>query len=156
MSVFFSTTTAEDIEATNVASVSTLDKSTGDVVFSVPMQSFEFKLPLMQKHFNSANFLDTKQFPKAKLVAKITNLSDIDFDKDGSYTAMIKGDLTMHGKTNPINEKATITVSGKSIAVKSIFNIVLEKYDIAFEKGKPASNIAKTVEVTASAEYKSE
>lgn len=153
---FFSTTTAENIEAHNYASVSTIDKQTGDVVFSVPMQSFEFKIALMQKHFNSENFLDTKQFPKAKLVAKITNLSEINFEKDGSYNATIKGDLTMHGKTNPLNEKATIVVTGKVVKVTSKFNVVLADYGIAFEKGKPSSNIAKTVEVTVDSEYHSE
>lgn len=40
---FFSHTSVEDIQANNYASVSTIDQSTGDVVFSVPMQSFEFE-----------------------------------------------------------------------------------------------------------------
>jgi len=150
---FFSITTAEDIEANNYASVSTIDKQTGEVVFSIPMQSFYFKIALMQKHFNSPNFLDTKQFTKAKLVAKIINLSEINFEKDGSYTATIKGDLTMHGKTNPLNEKATIVVTGTTVKVSTKFNLVLADYEIAFEKGKPSTNIAKTVEVTVELEY---
>ena len=62
---FFSHTSVEDIQANNYASVSTIDPSSGDVVFSVPMQSFEFEKALMQKHFNGEDFLDTKQFPKA-------------------------------------------------------------------------------------------
>ena len=40
---FFSSTPAENIEANNYKSVSTLDTKTGDIVFSVPMQSFEFE-----------------------------------------------------------------------------------------------------------------
>lgn len=151
---FFSTTPAEDIEAHNYKSVSTIDTKTGDVVFIVPMQSFEFEKALMQKHFNSPKFLDTKQYPKAKLVGKITNLNEINFEKDGTYTAKVSGTLEMHGKTNTINEKATIKVSGSSYIVNSKFNITLADYNIAFEKGKPSTNIAKTVEVTVEAEYK--
>ena len=50
---FFSTTPAEDIEANNYKTVSTIETSTGEIVFSVPMQSFEFKKSLMQEHFNT-------------------------------------------------------------------------------------------------------
>ena len=153
---FFSTTTAENIEAHNYKSVSTIDTKSGDIVFSVPMQSFEFEKALMQKHYNSPKFLDTKQFPKAKLIGKITNLNDVNFEKDGSYNVQVKGTLELHGITNPINEKATIKVSGKTYTVSSKFNITLADYKVAFEKGKPSTNIAKTVVVTVEAEYKEE
>ncbi len=153
---FFSTTPAEDIEAHNYKSVSTINTKNGDVVFSVPMQSFDFDKALMQKHFNSEKFLDTKQFPKAKLIAKITNLNEVNFEKDGTYTATVKGTLEMHGKTNPINENATIKVIGSTCTVNSKFNITLAEYNVAFEKGKPSTNIAKTVEVTVEGEYQSE
>lgn len=153
---FFSTTPAEDIEANNYKAVSTIDTKTGDVVFSVPMQSFEFKKALMQKHYNSPKFLDTKKYPKAKLVGKLTNLSEVNFEKDGSYSAMVKGTLEMHGKTNNINEKATIKVSGSTYTVNTKFNITLSDYEVAFEKGKPSTNIAKTVEITVHAEYQEE
>jgi len=41
---FFSTTAVENIESNNYKSVSVLDTKSGDVVFSVPMQSFEFEV----------------------------------------------------------------------------------------------------------------
>ncbi len=69
---FYSHTAVEDIEANNYKSTSTLDKATGDVVVVVPMQSFQFSIALMQKHFNSAKFLDTKKYPKAKFVGMYT------------------------------------------------------------------------------------
>lgn len=40
---FLSHTTLEDITANNYKVVSTLETTTGDVVYSVPMQSFEFE-----------------------------------------------------------------------------------------------------------------
>jgi len=150
---FFSTTPAEDIEATNTASVSTLNKANGEVVFSVPMQGFEFEKALMQKHFNSKKFLDTQKYPKAKLKGTITNLSDIDFSKDGTYNAIVEGELTIKGKTNPVKEKGTVSIQGGHVKVYSKFIITLADYGIEFVEGKPSTNIAKTVEVTVNAEY---
>lgn len=150
---FFSTTPAEDIEANNTTSVSTINKETGEVVFSVPMQGFEFKKSLMQKHFNGKDYLNTKEFPKAKLTGKITNPDNVDFSKDGSYEASIQGELTIKDVTKPVNEKGTISVKDGKIKTQSKFDITLADYGITFVKGKPASNIAKTVEVTVHAEY---
>lgn len=150
---FFSSTPAEDIEATNTASVSTLNKETGAVVFSVPMQSFEFEKSLMQKHFNSNKFLDTKTHPKAKLIAKIVNLDQVDFMKDGTYTANVEGELAIKGVSNPVKEKGTITVAGNAVMIKSTFNLVLAAYEITFVKGKPSKNISKSVEISVNAEY---
>ncbi len=153
---FYSHTPVEDIEANNYASVSTINTETGEVVFSVPMQSFEFEKSLMQKHFNSDKFLDTKTHPKSKLTAKIANFSDVDFSKDGEYPALIEGELTIKGKTNPVKEKGTITVKSGKITVQSKFNITLADYGITFVKGKPSTNISKEVEVTVHAEYAGE
>jgi polyisoprenoid-binding protein YceI len=150
---FFSTTPVEDIEANNYAAVGTIDPASGDVVFSVPMQSFEFEKALMQKHFNSKNFLNTKANPKAKLTGKIANLEAVNFSKDGTYEAEVTGDLTINGVTKPVTEKATIVVKDGKISLNSKFNLTLADYKIAFEKGKPSTNIAKTVEVTVETEY---
>ena len=153
---FYSTTPAENIEANNTASVSIINKESGEVVYSVPMQGFEFEKALMQKHFNSVDFLNTQAYPKAKYKGRITNLSSINFTKDGVYPAEVEGDLTIKEVTKPIKEKGTITVKGNTIEVQSKFNIILADYEISFVQGKPSTNIAKTVEVTVHAEYQPE
>jgi len=150
---FFSTTPAENIEANNYKAIGTLDKNTGAIIFSVPMQSFEFEKALMHEHFNSKKFLDTKTNPKSKLKGKILNLSEIDFNKEGSYPIIVEGNLTINGVTNNIKEKATLIVKDQKIELKTKFNITLADYKIAFKKGKPSTNIAKIVEVTVEAHY---
>lgn len=150
---FFSSTPAEDIQAHNTTSVSTINKETGEVIFSVPMQGFEFEKSLMQKHFNNDKFLDTKAHPKAKLKARITNIKEVDFSKDGTYSAMVEGELTIKGISKAIKEKGTITVKGNVVKVNSSFNITLADYGVTFTKGKPSKNIAKDVKVTVDAEY---
>lgn len=71
---FFSTTPVEDIEAHNYSSISTIDYTTGEVVFSIPIQSFEFEKAMMQKHFNNEHFLESNVYPKSKFKATILNL----------------------------------------------------------------------------------
>ena len=107
----------------------------------------------MQNHFNSKKYLDTKSNPKAKLKGKIGNLSEVNFQEDGSYAVSISGELTINGVTNAIVEEATILVEGGTVSLDSKFNITLADYEVAFEKGKPATNIAKVVEVTVKAVY---
>jgi len=150
---FFSSTIAEDIEANNYKTVSTITPNTGEVVFSVPMQSFEFEKSQMQKHFNQDKFLDTKNFPKSKFTGKITNLSAINWEEDGTYNTLISGVLSIKGVSKDYNEEGTIVVSGNAITVNSTFNVILADHGIAFKDGKPSTNVAKTVEITLTAEY---
>ncbi len=150
---FFSHTTLEDITANNYKAMSTLETTTGNVAFVVPMQSFEFEKALMQEHFNSKKFLDTKAFPKAKFTGKITNLNAVDFTKDGSYEATVQGELTIKDTTKPIQGTATITIKGNALTGQTKLKLVLADYGITFKKGKPSTNLAKEIEVTVLAEY---
>jgi len=153
---FFSTTPVEDIESNNFNATSTINTETGEVIFVVPMQSFEFEKSLMQRHFNQKKFLNTRDFPRARYVATITNLQEINFTTDGTYTAHVEGEMTIRGETNPLKEQASVIVSNGTVTVNSIFPITLAEYGIEFSKGKPSRNIAKTVEVTVIAEYQFE
>ncbi|WP_416864220.1 MAG: YceI family protein [Imperialibacter sp.] len=151
---FFSHTAAEDISSDNFKVTSTLDTETGEVVFSVPMQSFEFEKALMQKHFNSNNFLNTKKYPKAKFVGKISNVSAVNFDKDGVYEANVEGNLTIKAVTNAFSNSGTVTIKGNEVSIDTKFDVILKDFEIAFEEGKPSTNVAKVVEVTVKTIYK--
>lgn len=150
---FYSHTEVEDIKAANDQVTSTLTKSTGKVVFSVPMQSFEFDKRMMQKHFNNDKFLNTSVYPKAKFVGNIVDLSAVDFAKDGVYKVMVKGNLTIKDKTNELTAPGTITIVGGRVTIETKFSIVLADYNVVFVKGKPSKNIAKDVEITTKVFY---
>jgi len=141
---FLSQTSIEDISAHNSKIKSSLDTTSGEVIISVPMQSYKFENATMQKHFNSSNFLDTKQFPKSKFKGNITNLTEVDFSKDGTYNAVIKGELTLHGVTNRVTEKGTITVKGSDVTLDSKMKITLADYNVILNK----KSIEKTIDVT--------
>jgi len=151
---FFSTTPVEDIEAHNYATVSTIEPSSGKVIFSVPIQSFEFEKAMMQEHFNNEHFLESSVYPKSKLIATITNLEDIDFTKNGEYKAEIEGNMTIKDKTNPINATGTVKVNGQILTINSTFHITLADYGIAFDESEMVSTkVGKSVEITVIGEY---
>ncbi len=151
---FFSTTPVEDIEAHNYASVSTIKPGSGEVVFSIPIQSFEFEKAMMQQHFNNEHFLESNVYPKSKFKAAITNLDEIDFSKNGKYQAEIEGEMTIKDKTNPLKESGTITVNDQTLTVNAVFDLVLADYGITFNESEMVSTkISKTIEITVVAEY---
>ncbi len=154
---FFSTTPVEDIEANNYASVSTIDPGTGVVVFSVPIQSFEFEKAMMQEHFNNEHFLESSVYPKSKFKATILNLDEIDFTKNGEYQAEIEGEMTIKDLTNSMKESGTITVKDQILTVNAVFELVLADYGITFNDSEMVSKkIAKSVEITVTAVYNSQ
>lgn len=143
---FFSSTPMEDIEAHNRQVNAALDASTGDFVFKVLIKSFEFEKALMQEHFNE-NYLESHKFPNASFQGKITNLSAMDFSKDGTYNADIEGKLTIHGVTKDISEKGTFTVKDGVVQGFSKFFVKVADYEIKIP-GAVVNNIAESIEVS--------
>ncbi len=147
---FFSHTPVEDIEAHNRQVVSVLNPADGTLQFTMLIKSFEFKIALMQEHFNE-NYMESDKFPKAGFKGKIENLSDIDFKKDGSYPAEVTGDMTIHGVTKPVATNGTITVSGNTVTAAAKFTVMPKDYDIdipAVVENKIAKEIEVNVDVT--------
>ena len=148
---FYSHTAMEDIEAHNRQAVSILDSQTGDIQFSLLIKSFEFKVALMQEHFNE-NYMESEKFPKAGFKGKITNLDQINFSKDGVYKAMVTGELTIHGVSKELTTEGTIDVINGKVSSKAKFNVTPSDFDIAI----PAvveNKIAKNIEITVEADY---
>ena len=143
---FYSDTPVETIEANNHAVNSALNPNSGDFVFKVLIKSFVFEKALMQEHFNE-NYMDSDEYPNSTFKGKITNISDIDFSKDGNYDANIKGDLTIHGVTKPVEEKGTFAVKNGKIRGKSVFKVLLEDYKIKVP-GAVKKQISESIEVT--------
>jgi polyisoprenoid-binding protein YceI len=143
---FYSETPMEKIEAHNRQVNSALDITTGDFVFKVLIKSFEFEKALMQEHFNE-NYMESDKFPDATFTGKITNLSSIDFSKDGKYDAEIEGDLKIHGETKKVKEKGTFEVSGGKITGKSVFMVHLADYKIKIPN-TVVNNISEDVQIT--------
>lgn len=149
---FFSKTALENVEAKNNQTVSFLKTETGDLSFGVLMKSFTFKNALMEEHFNE-NYIESDKYPKAKFKGKITNLSDIDFNKNGTYKANVEGKLTLHGVTNNIITTADLVIEGDNVTATSTFMAKPADYKVII----PAivrEKIAKEMTVNVNIDYK--
>jgi polyisoprenoid-binding protein YceI len=142
---FFSTMPMENIEAHNKQVNSAIDSKTGDFVVKVLIKSFEFEKALMQEHFNE-NYMESDKFPNATLSAKIKNIAEIDFAKDGTYPADVEGKLTIHGVTKDVTEKGTITVKAGKVNAVSNINVKLADYGIEIPN-TVVNNISETISV---------
>lgn len=146
---FSSETPVEKIEATNNQVNSAMDISTGDFVFKVLIRGFEFKKALMQEHFNE-NYMESDKMPTSTFTGKITNLKEINFNRDGVYKAIVEGNLTIHGVTQKIKEKGTIEIKGGRIIAKATISVKPKDYNITIP-GAVVANIAETIQVSVDA-----
>jgi len=147
--VHFDATTShspEKIEGVNNEVGNILDAKTGDLVFQVLIKSFKFEKQLMEEHFHE-NYMESDKYPKADFKGVISNLSEVNFSKDGTYNVTVTGMLTIHGVANKVSVPGTITVKGNTLVAKAKFNVVLKEYKIDVPS-LVADKLAKTAIVT--------
>jgi hypothetical protein len=142
---FFSDTPMEKIQGVNRQVNSALDFSTGNFVYKVLIQGFEFEKALMQEHFNE-NYMESVKFQNSPFNGKITNIKDVNLAKDGVYKVVAEGDLTMHGVTNKVKTNGTLEVKGGKILGKATFNVAPKDYNIAIPKAV-IKNISEAIQV---------
>lgn len=148
---FLSDAPIEKIEAVNNNATSVMDIESGRIEFAVLIKAFQFEKALMQEHFNE-NYMESSKFPKSIFKGQITNVEAIDLFKNGTYEAHIKGNLTVHGVTKPLDTKGQFIVKEKQLIGKATFIILVEDFDIKI----PAvvkDNVAKEVEISITCDY---
>jgi len=145
---FYSKAPLEEIEGKNKTVTAVLDSKSGALQFAVQMKGFEFEKQLMQQHFNE-NYVESDKYPKAEFKGKITNNSDVNYLKDGTYTAKVKGQLTIRGVTKDVETTGTLKINGGKINASSTFNVLLSDYNIkvpAIVKDKVSKSIKIVVD----------
>lgn len=130
---FHSSTPIEDIDAENNEVVSALNTKTGQFSFAVAILGFHFEAVDMQNHFNGKTYMDSKTYPKASFTGKITDLSKVNFQKDGTYNVSVSGALTIKNVTKQIVVAGTITVAGGKVTARSEFKIKRAEYNVQGE-----------------------
>lgn len=153
--IIFDATTPKDAfpKAENKTVVASINTKNGDVAFEAIIKSFSFTNPTIQDHFNGAQWMDSEKLPKSTFKGKITNLKEVNFKKDGTYSATVTGNLTLHGITKPVTSTATITVAGKTISTKTDFTINLDDYGIT-GAAIGAGKVAKEPKISVVADFK--
>jgi|SRR5450631_427833 len=144
---FYSKTPLEDIRAENNQVYSLLDAANHKIAFAVLLKGFIFTKELMQTHFNE-NYVESDKYPKATFSG--TCSGDMDLTKDGTYQVVIKGDLTLHGVTKPIETTAQLDVKSNHIKGSAAFKLKPEDFNItipAIVREKIASEMNVKVQI---------
>jgi len=129
----YSQTPLFTIEGENKKVASILNVANGEVVASTLIRSFKFEEALVEEHFNE-NYLEPHLYPKAIFKGKIMDFQNIDFSKDGTYNIVIEGKLTIHGETNYVKEKGTLSIKKGVISAKTEFSVSLKAYKVRIEE----------------------
>lgn len=148
---FNSKTSLETIDATSNQVTSALVPSTGELQFSVQVKSFHFKKALMEEHFNET-YMESDKYPKSTFKGKITDVSKVNFTKDGTYNVTVSGDLNMHNVTQKVTTPGTITVKSGKISSAATFTVKLADYKIDIPN-VVKNNISETVTIKVSCAY---
>lgn len=153
--VSFDATTPKDAlpKADNKAVIASLDTKQGTVAFEAAVKNFAFSNAMIQDHFNGQKWMNSDAFPKFTFKGKIDNLSKVNFKKDGTYSIVVTGDLTVKDITKPVKAPAKVIVKNGVIAATSEFTIALSDYGIS---GAPidGGKVAKEPKISVSAELK--
>lgn len=116
---------------------------TGSVDITIDTKSVDTGFPLFNEHIQSADFLDTAQFPTATFKS-----TKVVFD--GDKPTAIEGNLTLKGVTRPV----TLTVTSfqamphpilKKDAIGANANVTVKRSD--FNAGKYAPNVSDEVRI---------
>jgi polyisoprenoid-binding protein YceI len=140
---FYSKTPFEDIKAENNQAYAVLDAASRHIAFAVLLKGFIFTKELMQEHFNE-NYVESDKYPKATFTGSCSG--DMDLNKEGTYQVVIKGDLTLHGITKPVETTAELDVKKDRIAGIAVFKLKPEDFNISIP-GIVREKIAREINV---------
>ncbi|TGE10618.1 YceI family protein [Hymenobacter fodinae] len=152
---FFSSSPLEAIEARSQQTAALLDLQTGQLAFSIPIRSFEFKRSLMQEHFNE-NYLESERYPKATFSGRLlqVNLPELREAASKVQSVTAEGDLTIHGVTRRVQVPGTLQLQNGQLLVQATFNVAPADYKIeipALVRDHIAKNVQVKVRLTADA-----
>ncbi len=148
---FFSKTVLENIDAENNQVISVLNTETGALQFSLLNNAFHFPKAKMEADFNE-DYMEIDKYPRSTFKGMITNLSDVNFNKDGSYPVKVNGDLTIHGVTKNISAPGTIVIKNGNVSATSTFKVLVSDYKIKIPS-IVSNKIGESIEVKVACNY---
>lgn len=140
---FVNKTAIEEFTANNDQVTAAFSVAENAVVMRVPVNSFQFKSALMQKHFQE-NYLETNKFPFSTYVGKINDAKALatasgNLTKNGEYPVETTGTLEMHGVKKPIVVPGKIIVKDGLVTLSANFNVKCSDYEIKIPAASAAS-----------------
>jgi hypothetical protein len=147
---FLSETALEDIFGESKKSNSALKADEKQIAILMKTNTFVFKNPMMQEHFQE-DYIECEKFPNASFNGDI--LGDFNVKKDGEYNVTVKGKLTIHGVEKERDVKGKIIVKKGIVRVEAKFAVKLTDHGVKVPT-VVLKNIAEVVEVSINITYK--
>ncbi|WP_299134752.1 YceI family protein [uncultured Tenacibaculum sp.] len=117
----------EPVEASNNSTTAILKINTGDFAAQLFINAFNFKVALMQEHFNE-NYMDSDTYPKAIFRGKIEKFS---LDKLSTKKEfLLNGTIEIRGIKKEINTLVTAIYKEHKILIKGNFSITPKDFEI--------------------------
>jgi hypothetical protein len=137
-----------DIDAVNNEVVSRLEPN-GDLSFILLVKNFKFEMETMQKHFNT-EYLESDKFPRAFFSGKISNISAVNFSKDGKYPISVTGNMQVHGVNKNLQTNGFIEIKNGVVKANAQFTVTLKDFGIG---GVLIKMVADKINIDVTATY---
>ncbi|MDB5157339.1 MAG: polyisoprenoid-binding protein [Mucilaginibacter sp.] len=145
----YSSAPIEDIAAKTASGSSVYNSATGDLMFSVPINTFKFPKSLMQEHFNS-DYLESDKYPRATFKGQVKEHPDL--TKDGSYPITVTGELDVHNVKQTRTIPGNLTVKDGVVTMTSEFMVKCADHNITIPR-LVFHNIGESIKMNVSATY---
>ena len=139
----------DEVKGTNSNVTFVLNPATGEIASLAIMKGFEFKIALMEEHFNE-NYMESEKYPYATFKGKINE--ELDLSKTGVYSVGATGVLNIHGVDQERKLSGKLTVGEKSLLLETQFEVMLIDHKIEIPK-LVFKKIAEKIEVKANISY---
>jgi hypothetical protein len=137
-----------DIDAVNKEVVSRLETN-GDMSFILLIKNFKFEMETMQNHFNT-EYLESDKFPRAFFSGKISNISAVNFSKDGKYPISVTGNMQVHGVNKNLQTNGFIEIKNGVVKANAQFTVTLKDFGIG---GVLIKMVADKINIDVTATY---
>ncbi len=134
----------EEVKAENKNASCTLNLETGEISSTALIKDFQFKIPLMQTHFNE-NYMESDKYPQAVFKGIIEGFN-INIIGDVPKEFNLKGILKLHGKSKKINSVIILKKSKNGLEMRTDFKVQTKDFDIKIPK-MLSMKVAETVTV---------
>jgi hypothetical protein len=138
--------TFEQIKAINNVSTAIVDSSNGDIAILLFISAFDFKIALMQEHFNE-NYMDSSVYPKANFVGNIQSFTLKELSGDEKDYKIV-GVLTIRGIEKNVSVNCRLKKISKGLSLKTNFNVSASDFDIEIPK-VVRNKISQEINITA-------
>lgn len=134
----------EEVQATNEKATCLIKPKNGEILVTIFIKDFKFKIPLMENHFNE-NYLESHKYPKASFKGLIEGFN---WNNIGIYAKefIINGTMKIHGKSKIISTIALIKKTNNALDITSTFMISTKDYNIKIPE-MLSMKVAETVNV---------